>query len=139
MTDIHIGRRTFIKKAAAAAAAVTVPGIIAPAATGIGRRNTAEASASTGNLIVPIAEGLKITGTFLDEISHDIPHQNWGEKEWDADFRHMKSIGIDGKKAIMGTGKLTNDQAVSVAEHETNCGTGRHHTRQAQRTTLPTI
>lgn len=22
--------------------------------------------------------GLKITGTFLDEISHDIPHQNWG-------------------------------------------------------------
>ena len=79
MTDIHIGRRTFIKKTAAAAAAVTVPGIIAPAATGIGRRNTAEASASTGNLIVPKAEGLKITGTFLDEISHDIPHQNWGE------------------------------------------------------------
>ena len=26
MTDIHIGRRTFIKKTAAAAAAVTVPG-----------------------------------------------------------------------------------------------------------------
>lgn len=73
MTDIHIGRRTFIKKTAAAAAAVTVPGIIAPAATGIGRRNTAGASASTGNLIVPKAEGLKITGTFLDEISHDIP------------------------------------------------------------------
>ena len=22
---------------------------------------------------------LRITGTFLDEISHDIPHQNWGE------------------------------------------------------------
>ena len=102
MTDIHIGRRTFIKKTAAAAAAVTVPGIIAPAATGIGRRNTAGASASTGNLIVPKAEGLKITGTFLDEISHDIPHQNW-------------------------------------AEHETNCGTGRHHTRQAPRTILPTI
>ena len=78
MTDIHIGRRTFIKKTAAAAAAVTFPGIIAPAATGIGRRNTAGASASTGNLIVPKAEGLKITGTFLDEISHDIPHQNWG-------------------------------------------------------------
>ena len=39
--------------------------------------------------------GLKITGTFLDEISHDIPHQNWGEKEWDLDFQHMKRIGID--------------------------------------------
>lgn len=36
-----------------------------------------------------------ITGTFLDEISHDIPHQNWGEKEWEQDFRHMKTAGID--------------------------------------------
>src|ERR1035437_6162292 len=46
-------------------------------------------------LIVPGAQGLKITGTFLDEISHDIPHQNWGEKEWDKDFANMKAIGID--------------------------------------------
>lgn len=38
---------------------------------------------------------MKITGTFLDEISHDIPHQNWGEKEWDRDFATMRSIGID--------------------------------------------
>ena len=38
---------------------------------------------------------LKITGTFLDEISHDIPHQNWGRKEWDLDFKYMKDIGID--------------------------------------------
>ena len=38
---------------------------------------------------------MKITGTFLDEISHDIPHQNWGRKEWDQDFAAMKSIGID--------------------------------------------
>ncbi|MEN7547268.1 DUF4434 domain-containing protein [Rapidithrix thailandica] len=38
---------------------------------------------------------MKITGTFLDEISHDIPHQNWGRKEWDKDFAHMKAIGID--------------------------------------------
>lgn len=36
-----------------------------------------------------------IKGTFLDEISHDIPHQNWGRKEWDEDFRHMKQIGIN--------------------------------------------
>ena len=47
---------------------------------------------STGNLN---NEGLRITGTFLDEISMDIPHQNWGEKEWDNDFRNMKAIGID--------------------------------------------
>jgi hypothetical protein len=38
---------------------------------------------------------MKITGTFIDEISHDIPHQNWGEKEWDQDFAYMKQIGID--------------------------------------------
>jgi hypothetical protein len=36
-----------------------------------------------------------ITGTFIDEISHDIPHQNWGEKEWEQDFVHMKAMGID--------------------------------------------
>lgn len=38
---------------------------------------------------------MKITGTFLDEISYDIPHQNWGRKEWEADFQRMHSIGID--------------------------------------------
>ena len=26
---------------------------------------------------------IKIKGTFLDEISHDIPDQNWSEKECD--------------------------------------------------------
>lgn len=36
-----------------------------------------------------------ITGTFIDEISHDIPHQNWGPKEWEQDFLHMKAMGID--------------------------------------------
>jgi len=36
-----------------------------------------------------------ITGTFIDEISHDIPHQNWGALEWEKDFQHMKAIGID--------------------------------------------
>ncbi|VTR38254.1 DUF4434 domain-containing protein [Sphingobacterium thalpophilum] len=38
---------------------------------------------------------MRITGTFIDEISHDIPHQNWGAVEWDRDFAHMKAIGID--------------------------------------------
>lgn len=38
---------------------------------------------------------MQITGTFLDEISHDIPHQNWGHKEWEADFAHMKKMGIN--------------------------------------------
>jgi hypothetical protein len=38
---------------------------------------------------------MKLTGTFLDEISHDIPHQNWGPKEWERDFQVMQAIGID--------------------------------------------
>lgn len=38
---------------------------------------------------------MRITGTFLDEISMDIPHQNWGREEWDRDFAAMKAIGID--------------------------------------------
>lgn len=38
---------------------------------------------------------MRITGTFLDEISYDIPHQNWGPKEWEADFQAMKACGID--------------------------------------------
>jgi hypothetical protein len=38
---------------------------------------------------------MRITGTFLDEVSYDIPSQNWGEKEWDRDFDAMKAVGID--------------------------------------------
>lgn len=38
---------------------------------------------------------MKIKGTFLDEISHDIPHQNWGEQEWNRDFGYMKKADID--------------------------------------------
>lgn len=45
---------------------------------------------------------MHITGTFLDEISHDIPHQNWGPAEWEADFRHMQAIGIDTVVLIRG-------------------------------------
>lgn len=40
-------------------------------------------------------KAIPITGTFLDEISHDIPHQNWGPAEWEKDFAAMRTIGID--------------------------------------------
>ena len=36
-----------------------------------------------------------ITGTFLDEISHDIPSANWGREEWARDFQAMADDGID--------------------------------------------
>ncbi len=95
MTD----RRSFIKTVAAVAAAAAA----APIAAGCKEQGSsaqggtvAAAVENEGSpLIVPKAQGLRITGTFLDEISHDIPHQNWGLAEWDADFRNMQAIGID--------------------------------------------
>ena len=38
---------------------------------------------------------MRITGTFLDEITVDIMSNNWGPEEWAKDFRAMKYIGID--------------------------------------------
>jgi len=38
---------------------------------------------------------MKLTGTFLDEITHDIPSQNWGADAWARDFDAMRAIGID--------------------------------------------
>jgi hypothetical protein len=38
---------------------------------------------------------MRITGTFLDEISHDIPSANWSREEWAADFAAMAAVGID--------------------------------------------
>ena len=47
-------------------------------------------------------EALPITGTFLDEITVDIPSQNWGPDEWSADFDAMRAIGIDTVIIIRG-------------------------------------
>jgi hypothetical protein len=38
---------------------------------------------------------MRITGTFIDEITVDIPSNNWGPDEWEKNFRAMKYIGID--------------------------------------------
>ena len=42
-----------------------------------------------------VMKGMPIHATFLDEVSWDIPHQNWGVKEWDKDFQAMKRVGIN--------------------------------------------
>ena len=78
----RIDRRDFIRRVAAAgASAVAVPAM----ASAAGRSAEAESAAVApetaarepqSRLIVPKADGLPITGAFLDEISHDIPHQN---------------------------------------------------------------
>ncbi len=93
MTD----RRTFLKTAAAATAAMAAT----PVLESCKRGHDSVLSADSGLVgpdsyfIVPKDNALRITGTFLDEISHDIPHQNWGPVEWEQDFRNMKAIGID--------------------------------------------
>lgn len=94
MTD----RREFLKKAGAASlASVAIPSLLGS--------DTIQAKSLRGAadpLIVPRGNALPITGTFIDEISHDIPHQNWGAREWDLDFQHMKRMGIDTVIMIRG-------------------------------------
>lgn len=36
-----------------------------------------------------------ITGTFIDEITYDIPSSNWSEAQWRMDLDHMQDTGID--------------------------------------------
>lgn len=87
-------RRDFLKKImAGTAAAVAAPTIMAAEAAEAAAKKEA-LTGETAELLVK-ERGLPITGAFLDEISHDIPHQNWGLAEWDQDFQHMKAIGID--------------------------------------------
>ena len=95
MTD----RRQFLKDLAViGAAAVAAPAVMGSTRDELTDEQKAKIAADADNdsfWLVEKNKGLKITGTFLDEISHDIPHQNWGVKEWDMDFQHMKAIGID--------------------------------------------
>ena len=38
---------------------------------------------------------LRISGTFVDEITHDIPSQNWMAEDWRREFSLYRKIGID--------------------------------------------
>ena len=87
-------RRNFLKKLALTSASALLAPSLLKASNG-GKPQKTTVIGTNGGLIVPKKNALPITGTFLDEISHDIPHQNWGEKEWDQDFMNMKAIGID--------------------------------------------
>ncbi len=61
---------------------------------------------------------MQITGTFLDEISHDIPSANWGPEQWEKDFDAMKYIGIDTVIVIRAgyRNKVTFDSKVIAKE-----------------------
>jgi len=45
---------------------------------------------------------MRITGTFIDEITYDIPSQNWSDEDWDCDLAAMQAIGIDTVIIIRG-------------------------------------
>ncbi len=91
MTD----RRQFLKTMALMGAAAAAASPITKAAQGVLSTTPSKIIMPEGGDLLIKNNALPITGTFLDEISHDIPHQNWGEQEWDQDFKHMKAIGID--------------------------------------------
>jgi hypothetical protein len=88
-------RRDFLKKASVAGTSALAFGAIGSPVRAMDQALFAQPAAPEDKLIVPKGAGIPITGTFLDEISMDIAHQNWGEKEWDKDFKYMKAIGID--------------------------------------------
>ena len=89
-------RRDFLKKSVLAGASLfAAPSFLSTASNKEGCLFPISGTDLGDTLIVPKNNGLKITGTFLDEISHDIPHQNWGMKEWDLDFQHMCCRCVD--------------------------------------------
>ena len=73
-------RRDFFKKATLAGASMlAAPSLLADTLSD--KKTTAKVRSTEGiesKLIVPKAQGLQITGTFLDYRSNVISHQNWG-------------------------------------------------------------
>lgn len=44
---------------------------------------------------VVVSQPLVVSGTFLDEVTCDIPAQNWGRQEWEREFQTFVDTGID--------------------------------------------
>ncbi len=85
------GRRDFLKQAAAVCSALAGSRLLSSCAP-----SASEQQGYAGDFVTPeIMKGMPIKATFLDEVSWDIPHQNWGPKEWDKDFKAMKKMGIN--------------------------------------------
>lgn len=76
MSSEH-SRRDFLTKSALAGMAMAIP-VVAHASNH--KDFISPDVYPESKLIVPKGNAIPITGTFLDEISQDIPHQNWGEK-----------------------------------------------------------
>ena len=94
-------RRDFLKTAMVAAGAVALGSRIDTAARIVPAggphisKDIAPASSLPSFKTPRCMQGMPIHATFLDEVSWDIPHANWGPSEWDRDFAHMKAMGIN--------------------------------------------
>ncbi len=95
-------RRDFLKTAVAAAGAFALGGLdatanVMSASPGImsGSLKGLPDSSLPSFRTPGCMQGMPIHATFLDEVSWDIPHANWGPVEWDRDFAHMKAMGIN--------------------------------------------
>ena len=49
-----------------------------------------------------MANNYPITGSFIDEITYDIPSSNWTHKQWADDLDNMKAVGMDTLVFIRG-------------------------------------
>jgi hypothetical protein len=60
---------------------------------------------------------LQITGTFIDEVTHDIPAHNWGRSEWEREFDTFVDVGIDTVVLIRaGYGERLSFPSESIAK-----------------------
>ncbi len=114
-------RRSFLKKGLlTVGAAAVIPSAFASPNERSWEGYTDSPSAMKNNFDSPNKfKGMPIRATFLDEVSWDIPHQNWGAKEWDRDFKSMKRMGIDTVVMIRsGLGKFIAAPFESILKTE---------------------
>ncbi|MBR7132269.1 MAG: DUF4434 domain-containing protein [Clostridia bacterium] len=52
--------------------------------------------------VITVKKAGPITGTFIDEITYDIPSSNWSFEQWRQDLDNMQEIGIDTLVFIRG-------------------------------------
>lgn len=98
-------------------------GLCLAAASCCGPHHKADKSLNDSMFETPeCLRAMPIHATFLDEISWDIPHQNWGVKEWDKDFHAMKDMGINTVVMIRcGLGRWIAAPFESVMEARDDC------------------
>src|SRR5579863_2731424 len=63
---------------------------------------------------------LAITGTFLDEVTHDIAAHNWGREDWAREFDTFVTVGLDTVVLIRaGWGERLACPSQAVSRHVT--------------------